>query len=63
MMRDAETSSGWTSGLILAATVMSRSLGGMRFAVGLAAALLLSLLLVIGVIEYLNNLPPTYDGP
>ena len=54
---------GWfASGLILGATVMSRSLGGMRFAVGLAAALLLSLLLVIGVIEYLNNLPPTYNG-
>lgn len=55
---------GWlASGLILGATVMSRSLGGMRFAVGLAVALLLSLLLVIGVIEYLNNLPPTYNGP
>ena len=55
---------GWlASGLILGATVMSRSWGGMRFAVGLGAALLLTLLLVVGVIEYLNNLPPTYNGP
>jgi hypothetical protein len=55
---------GWlSSGLILGGMVLSRSSGGWRFFYGLALALFLSFLLVIGILEFLNRLPPTYNGP
>lgn len=55
---------GWLAGgIVLGGTVLSRSLGGRRFAYGLALALFLSFLLVVGVLRFLNNLPPTYHGP
>ena len=55
---------GWLAGgLTLGETVFSRSSGGWRFAYGLTLALFLSFLLVVGLLQFLNNLPPTYNGP
>lgn len=55
---------GWlASGLVLGGAVLSRSLSWRRFAYGLALAIFLSFLLVVGFLRFLNNLPPTYHGP
>jgi hypothetical protein len=54
---------GWlSSGLILGGTVFSRAFGRWRFVYGLLIAFFLSFLLVVGILEFLNNLPPTYNG-